>query len=75
MIHETALLERTVLEGSDFNKMGLSIYARLDERYCIIQGQNKRFICEKRKNDYIVLGIYIPREVNVDLDKVRSSGL
>lgn len=72
MKHEKALLERTVLESSDFNKLGLTTYVKLSPEYVILSGEGRRFICHRRgSHEYIVLGIYEKKDPQIDLDRIR----
>lgn len=54
------ILERIVLESSDFNKIGLSVHTRIEHSdYYLLAGHKKRYLVHKKGlHEYEVLGIY-----------------
>lgn len=54
------ILERAVLESSDFNKIGLSIHTRIENSdYYLLAGHRKRYLVHRTgQHEYEVLGIY-----------------
>lgn len=79
MKHERVILERIVLESSDFNKIGLTTYVKLgrDKEYVILRSSEKEYFCHRRGlHEYVVLAVYFrAEEKKLDLEKIRESGI
>lgn len=74
MKHQKVILERIILESSDFSKIGLITYVKLSPEYVILQGHKKRYICKRRGlHEYEVLGVYL-HEDNHNRELVRNKG-
>ena len=74
MKREKALIERIVLESSDFKKLGIYQHSRLENSdYYLLGFRNKRYIVHRRRNnEYVVVGIYVRDNNGPDLQKMRE---